>query len=155
MTVLKWWFIFTLSVVGFAAAAWFGFVSRLWAIDETKISFGILALYFGTSGWIGVLTRTAETTYYTAERHVVRGHLDAIEEASDFCMRLAIVGTTLGFAIMVAGAFGAGVAVNAASIAALAKGLSLIYLVTAVGVLCSSLLNWQIVNLRYACRDQA
>lgn len=151
MMMLRWWFIFSASAIGFGTSAAFGLVDKLWTIDQTKISFGIIALYFIVSAWIGWLTRRVEKTHYSDIIRDVEKHLNGLEEASDLCMRLAIIGTTLGFAIMVGAAFGAGVIITPAAIAGLASGLSLIYLVTAVGVLCSSLLNLQIVGLRFLC----
>ena len=149
MNSLRWWFIFCASLVGLGTAAGLGLVTRLWIIDQTKISFGILGLYFVVSVWIGVLTwRCDASRCKQVDRKTTVTNLGALEEASDLCMRLAIIGTTLGFAIMVAGTFGAGTLITPGAIVKLAGGLSLIYLVTAVGVLCSSLLNLQIVNLR-------
>ncbi len=149
--MLKWWFIVAASAIGFGTSTVFGLVEKLWTIDQTKISFGIIALYFIVSGWIGWLTRKVEKENYQDIRDDVAKHLNGLDEASDLLMRLAIIGTTLGFAIMVGAAFGAGVIITPAAIAGLASGLSLIYLVTAVGVLCSSLLNLQIVGLRFLC----
>ncbi|HTP46120.1 MAG TPA: hypothetical protein VMQ50_04280, partial [Casimicrobiaceae bacterium] len=80
-------------------------------------------------------------------------HIDALEEASDLMMKLAIMGTTLGFFIVITSTFAGGAGVNQQLIMDAIKGLGIIYLVTFVGVLCSSLLNLQLVNLRYAVAE--
>jgi len=142
---LKWWFVFCASVLAFIGAAVTGLLQGLWQVDQTKLSFVIVAIYFVVSGFVGWLTILA------ADGRVnnLTQHLNSCDEASDLLMKIAIMGTTLGFYLMLSGAFGAGMAPTPAAIGAAAKGLGTICLVTFVGVLCSSLLNLQLTNLRY------
>lgn len=150
MVLLRWWFIFCASVAGVCLSAYLGFLGKLWEIDRTKLSFVIVAIYFGVSLFIGWLTRKAEKW-----PELVIEHLNVVDESGDVCMKIAIMGTTLGFSIMVSGAFSQGLVATPAAIADMAAGLSLIYLVTAVGVLCSMLLGLQAVNLRYLLPREA
>lgn len=142
---LKWWFLFCASLIAFIGAGATGLLQGLWRVDQTKLSFVILAIYFIVSGFVGWLTILA------ADGRVnnLTQHLNSCDEASDLLMKLAIMGTTLGFYLMLSGAFGNGLAPTPAAIGEAAKGISTICLVTFVGVLCSSMLNQQLTNLRY------
>ena len=149
-TSLKWWFLFCASAIGFGSAWYAGLVSKLWDIDQTKLSFVIIGLYFLISPFIGWITWRRERGYAVGQ---LLQHIDALEEASDLMMKLAIMGTTLGFFIVITSTFAGGAGVNQQLIVDAVKGLGIIYLVTFVGVLCSSLLNLQLVNLRYAVAE--
>lgn len=149
MVNLKWWFIFVASLAGLLFASSVGFVYKLWEIDQTKLSFVILALYFLITPFVGWLT-------YIADQGEVRRptlHLDFCEEASELFMRLAIMGTTLGFFFMLSSSFNGTAAVTAQTVAEAARGLATICLVTFVGVLASALLNLQLANLRFVLDD--
>jgi len=153
---LKWWFLFCASAAALTGAGVFGLLQGLWHVDQTKLSFVILTVYFVVSGWVGWLTVRAAAwgtfrgaAIRTLQQAEVAKHHHACEEASDLLMKLAIMGTTLGFYLMLSGAFGSGAAPTPAAIGEAAKGLGTICIVTFVGVLCSSLLNLQLVNLRY------
>ncbi len=153
-TTLKWWFLFSASVLGFGLASWLGFTRLLWDIDATKISFIIIGLYFLISPFVGWMTWKQEQHLHDwqlrreAVPQLIR-HMGSIEEACDLMMKLAIMGTTLGFFIVITSVFSGGVTITQQSIANALQGLGLIYLVTFVGVVCSSLLSLQLTNLRY------
>ena len=55
---LKWWLIICLIVIGIGVAIYFNMHNTLWVADVTKISFLIIAVFIGTSIWIG------KQTYY-------------------------------------------------------------------------------------------
>jgi hypothetical protein len=116
--VLRWWFVFCASALGTLTAGAFGFLEALWKIDETKLSFVILVVYFGMSGFVGWLSVQARRA--TLPSATIVAHVDLCREASDLMMRLAIMGTTLGFFILVTSAF-TGV-MTAATISEIAKG---------------------------------
>ena len=153
---LKWWFLACLSMAGAAVAAWLGLFHQLWSVDHTKLSFVILGLYVGATVFVGWLTwrLEAHTGRQDSWRFTDwRSHIDVCEEAAELCMRLAIMGTALGFLIALSAFSGAELA-SQATVAAAAKGIGVICSVTFVGVLCSSLLNLQLVNLRYLYDDE-
>jgi hypothetical protein len=145
ISILKWWFMFCASVVGIGIAAYTGMIERLWIIDDTKLSFVILSLYILVSPYIGWLTYRVEKGFIISEKSI-----EWLEESSELMMRLAIMGTTLGFFILITQAFAGGTVINQQMIAEAAKGLAIIYLVTFVGVACSSAINLQVVNLKAA-----
>lgn len=143
---LKWWMVFCASAVGLLVAWAMGLLNKLWEVDQTKLSFVILIVYFVVSAFVGWMTYRQARGYRVP---LIAQHLDCCDEASDLLMKIAIMGTTLGFFILISAAFGNAAAATAETIGGAVKGLAIIYLVTFVGVLCSSLLNLQLVNLRY------
>lgn len=148
--VLKWWFLACGSLVLIGLSTFLGWATKLWEVDQTKLSFVIIAVYFLATAFIGWMT----TAYRGGTRRKwVAHYLDTLAEASDLCMRLAIMGTTLGFFLMISAAFAGAVTVQ--TVGEAAKGLSTIYLVTFVGVLCSSLLNLQLTNFHHLLEDVA
>ena len=93
---LKWWFLFCASALAFIGAGVSGLLQGLWQVDQTKLSFVIVAIYFVVSGFVGWLTILA------ADGRVndLTQHLNSCDEASDLLMKIAIMGTTLGFYLM-------------------------------------------------------
>lgn len=147
---LKWWFIFCASIAGLVVSYVLGWVHTLWTIDETKLSFAVIALYFLSSGFVGYLTIKATKDPKTPS---LIENAEACNYASELMMRMAIMGTALGFFFMFGHAFGNATAMNMKMVTDAAKGMGTICLVTFVGVLCSSLLSLQLQNLRYLVRD--
>ena len=53
---LRWWLFFCISLTVMGIAHYFGIFHELYEKDITKISFGIIGLYFFASLYIGKLT---------------------------------------------------------------------------------------------------
>tara|TARA_Y100000310_G_C20690967_1_gene822171 strand:- start:4100 stop:4576 length:477 start_codon:yes stop_codon:yes gene_type:complete len=138
---LKWTIIFLLSLVGL----WFGFYFDLhtiiWLADQTKLSFiimglyGILSMIIGRKTWENSTKGTVfplNTEWFMAES----------------LMGIGMVGTIIGFLLMLNGAF---IDVSFANITAvLAKvtlGMSSALYTTLTGLVFSLLLKLQLVNL--------
>ena len=58
----KWWFIVSSCVVGSMFVQGFGLWTALWYADATKISFILLALFIGVTGYIGYQIRQVKKT---------------------------------------------------------------------------------------------
>ena len=53
---LRWWLIFCISIAAFFTLYIFGFIDALIAKDTTRLSFGIITIYFIASGFTGWIT---------------------------------------------------------------------------------------------------
>lgn len=147
MCLLKWWFMFCLSVLAFAGAFFPGWAQALWSIDETKISILIVSLYFSFSIFIGWLTYQAEKLQKTYE---VEKHLKSCYMAVKSMVVLGIIGTTAGLLIMLHLAFGVADFNPTGVLTGLKTGLSTLGVTTIVGLICYLALELQVVNLEYA-----
>src|SRR3989344_371561 len=110
---LQWAVVASLTLAGAAYAAalgWFGLIN---ALDFTKISFVIMALFIGATAWCGALTwrldlcvehmRSPET-----REIYLKGLMNAAEHGwftAGLCEKLGLLGTVFGFVVMLIGGF--------------------------------------------------
>ena len=150
-SVLKWWLIFCLIVLGIGTCFYFDVHKSLHESDITRLSYLIIFIFLCTSIWIG--TKTYKV-----------GILQDYEQKSDVgwfisesCLALGMVGTVTGFLIMLGTAFENVDVTNAATLqqalADMATGMSTALWTTLVGLVCSLIIKVQLVNLEVALNE--
>jgi uncharacterized membrane protein YfcA len=150
MTCNLWWLlIFVTSIVALALCGALGLLHDLWAADNTRISFIILALYMMVSPFVGWLTSAAPPKAVTDYRQACR-------YAPELMVGLGMLGTVIGFLQMLGLAFThldpSNLKATQAALSAMASGISVALLTTLVGLACSMPLQLQLVNLDIARR---
>ena len=150
-SVLKWWLIFCLIVLGIGTCFYFDVHKSLHESDITRLSYLIISIFLCTSIWIG--TKTYKV-----------GILQDYEQKSDVgwfisesCLALGMVGTVTGFLIMLGTAFENVDVTNAATLqqalADMATGMSTALWTTLVGLVSSLIIKVQLVNLEVALNE--
>lgn len=146
--VLKWWFIVACSAAALVLTGAMGMLTDLWKTDATKISFAVLALYTLVSLFIGHLTIKARRL---ANHPRIREHVGACYFAADVMVDLGLLGTVIGFLMMLGTAFASidlgNLAAAQAAMSKMAAGVSVALVTTLVGLTCSMLTRAQLANL--------
>ena len=150
-SLLKWWLIFCLTLVGMCTCVYFNIHKELYVADVTRLSFLIISIFSCTSIWIGMKTyRVGIQQDYNQQSNV--GWF-----ISESCLALGMVGTVTGFLIMLGTAF-ANVDVSNAvtlqqALSDMATGMSTALWTTLVGLVCSLIIKVQLVNLEVALNE--
>ena len=150
-SLLKWWLIFCLTLVGMCTCVYFNIHKELYVADVTRLSFLIISIFSCTSVWIGMKTyRVGIQQDYNQQSNV--GWF-----ISESCLALGMVGTVTGFLIMLGTAF-ANVDVSNAvtlqqALSDMATGMSTALWTTLVGLVCSLIIKVQMVNLEVALNE--
>lgn len=133
-----WWLMFVLQVVFFAIGVSYNLHIYFWLNDYTYISELIVAIWAIFSMHIGY------NTYKGIESN------EASWFAADSCMTLGMLGTVIGFVVMLADTFTAidpqNIESMRAAIAAMSAGMSTALLTTLAGLVCALFLKMQLVN---------
>jgi len=150
-SVLKWWLIFCLIVLGISTCFYFDVHTSLYESDITRLSYLILIIFGCTSVWIGSLTFRVGILQDYGQRADVGWFI------SESCLALGMVGTVTGFLIMLGTAF-ANVDVSNAitlqnALSDMALGMSTALWTTLVGLICSLIIKVQLVNLEVALNE--
>jgi len=150
-SLLKWWLIFCLTLLGLCACVYFNIHKDLYAADVTRLSFLIISIFICTSVWIG--TKTYKIGIYQDYNQ----KSDVGWFISESCLALGMVGTVTGFLIMLGTAFENVDVTNAATLqqalSDMAIGMSTALWTTLVGLVCSLIIKVQLVNLEVALNE--
>jgi len=150
-SVLKWWLIFCLTLLGLCACVYFNIHKDLYAADVTRLSFFIISIFICTSVWIGT------KTYKVGIRQDYDQKSDVGWFVSESCLALGMVGTVTGFLIMLGTAFENVDVSNAATLqqalSDMAIGMSTALWTTLVGLVSSLIIKVQLVNLEVALNE--
>lgn len=142
---LRWWLIFWLSIAGAVAAGAIGFYPYLWRSDASYLSWVCLGLYALMTIFVGQLTRQARLGWQGFDRH-----LPLCWFAANTLLGLGMIGTLIGFMMLLQSISGVGVNPDMQKIlGAMMVGFSTAGLTTIVGLACSLLLKLQLINLQY------
>ena len=147
-SLLKWWLIFCLSLLGIVISGYFDLHSTLYIADTTKLSFFILGLCFITSVWLG------KKTYKVGVMEDYDQSTEVGWFISESCLALGMIGTVIGFLLMLGTAFSdldvtSSEALQAA-LASMAVGMSTALYTTLTGLICSLIIKIQLMNLEVA-----
>ena len=150
-SILKWWLIFCLTLLGMCTCVYFNIHKDLYAADVTRLSFLIISIFTCTSIWIGT------KTYKVGIQQDYNQKSDVGWFISESCLALGMVGTVTGFLIMLGTAF-ANVDVSNAvtlqqALSDMATGMSTALWTTLVGLVCSLIIKVQLVNLEVALNE--
>jgi hypothetical protein len=153
-TLLRWWLQSCITVLGLAGAAFFGFYQYLWNTDVTKLSMFTLGLFVVISIFIGMLTYHGRD----GDTYAVKRHLPFCWFMSELMMGLGMMGTLIGFLVLLQSAFGGAVNLNDAAstqkvLSGMAKGFGTAGVTTLVGLGASLLTKLQLTNLEYLLED--
>jgi len=153
---LRWWLLITLVILGMAFAALFGIPSKVYENDATKLSFLIVGIFIVMSTRCGIQTYNKEILQ-NLDGELAKQKTDQLNNAietgwfaSDLCLTIGMIGTVIGFIMMLAG-FGAVDAKDASSIqnlmSSMSSGMATALYTTLAGLICSSLLKIQYFNI--------
>tara|TARA_B100000029_G_scaffold379770_1_gene374656 strand:+ start:1255 stop:1719 length:465 start_codon:yes stop_codon:yes gene_type:complete len=145
-SLLKWWLIFWLIILGIGISIYFNLHIHLFNEDITKISFLILGVFAVTTAWIGRQT-------YEDSKGTVRDAtpMDLGWFIAESCLALGMIGTVTGFLFMLGQTF-VGIDVSNAmtlqnALMTMAKGMSTALYTTLTGLISSLLIKVQLINL--------
>jgi len=157
---LRWWFIITLTVVAGAFAGVFGIFNDIWDKDATKLSFLIFAIFGFMSLWCGIKTfilshtlhhLPSDKVYYSGQLEKVSSQEEIGWFSSDMCLNIGMIGTVIGFIMMLVGFAHVDVG-DIKSIqdllGSMSGGMSTALYTTLVGLVASQLLKIQYFNLQ-------
>ena len=151
ISLLKWWLIFCLTLLGVGTLIYFDIHKQIYDADITKLSFLIMSIFFITSIWIGNKTYKLEK-FDEYEQDTSVGWFIA-----ESCLALGMVGTVTGFLLMLGTAFSNIDVSNSASLQKalefMAVGMSTALYTTLVGLICSLIIKVQLVNLEVAINE--
>ena len=136
---MKWWITFMMICFGLVLAVVTGLISTVNEADMTKLSFLILGIFMYFSIRVGMKLRSRENiAAFLARGKFVASVLE----------RIGIIGTVLGFIIMLSVSFGSVEVANTASLRCalqhMGVGMSTALYTTAAGLICSVLLRLQL-----------
>ena len=150
-SVLKWWLIFCLIVLGIGTCFYFDVHKSLHESDITRLSYLIISIFLCTSIWIGT------KTYKVGILQDYEQKSDVGWFVSESCLALGMVGTVTGFLIMLGTAFANVDVTNAVTLqqalSDMAIGMSTALWTTLVGLICSLIIKVQLVNLEVALNE--
>ena len=150
-SLLKWWLIFCLTLLGLCICVYFNIHKDLYAADVTRLSFFIISIFICTSIWIGTKTYKVEIQQDYDQKSDVGWFI------SESCLALGMVGTVTGFLIMLGTAFENVDVTNAATLqqalSDMAIGMSTALWTTLVGLVSSLIIKVQLVNLEVALNE--
>ena len=150
-SLLKWWLIFCLTLLGMCTCVYFNIHKELYAADVTRLSFLIISIFICTSVWIGT------KTYKVGIQQDYNQQSDVGWFVSESCLALGMVGTVTGFLIMLGTAFANVDVTNSTTIqqalSDMATGMSTALWTTLVGLVCSLIIKVQLVNLEVALNE--
>ena len=90
-SLLKWWLIFCLTLVGMCTCVYFNIHKELYAADVARLSFLIISIFSCTSVWIGMKTYSVGIQQDYNQQSNVGWFI------SESCLALGMVGTVTGF----------------------------------------------------------
>ena len=150
-SLLKWWLIFSLTLLGLGTCVYFNIHKDLYAADVTRLSYFIISIFLCTSIWIGT------KTYKVGIQQDYNQKSDVGWFVSESCLALGMVGTVTGFLIMLGTAFANVDVTNAATLqqalSDMAIGMSTALWTTLVGLVSSLIIKVQLVNLEVALNE--
>jgi len=143
--LLRWWLIFCLTILGVLASIHFDLHILLEDADQTKIGFLILGMTGLSTIWIG------RRTFFCVKKGRELNPLETEWFIAESCLTLGMVGTVIGFILMLGTTFSAIDVTDLRSlqlaIEGMASGMSTALYTTLVGLISSLILKVQLINL--------
>lgn len=134
---MYWWLVTVIEAILLGITVYFGSLEFLWETDVTKLSFLVIALWIGTSAVIGYTGYCKKTNF------------DTPWFIAESCMTIGMVGTVIGFMLMLGSSFAEIDPGNIDSmrqvIIDMAAGMSTALLTTLTGLIASLFLKVQVV----------
>jgi len=150
-SVLKWWLIVCLTMLGMGVGMYFDMHMNLYNADVTRLSFLIIVVFICTSIWIG------NKTYLVGIFEDYNQRPDVGWFIAEACLALGMVGTVTGFLLMLGTAFANVDVTNSVTLqnalSEMAVGMSTALYTTLIGLICSLIIKVQLVNLEVALNE--
>ena len=157
--MLRWWAMFCSMLLACGIIQYKGLFAALWIADPSGISAITMTLFAILTGFIGILTyRLSGQHPGTVEFNENMAYLQACWYASELLMALGLIGTLVGFSLMLGKSLtsvlagGAGSA--SAGIIAMASKMSLAVVATLTGVITSHLIKIQLTNIEVSFPEE-
>lgn len=145
---LKWWLLFTLLVVATIFCNYLGLLKTLWQKDASYLSVTTLVLFFIMSCKCGrdIFFLESKKEYNLETIQSFRRKEEIIWFSSEVCLNLGMLGTIVGFCMMLVGFENLDIS-NQQTVqgllAELGKSMATALYTTLVGLLCGQLLKIQ------------
>lgn len=148
LSFLKWWLFFSLVVIGTIFSSYMGVLGEIWKKDASYISFGTLGIFYIVSLICGTLVfRACRAKDMTKEQlQVFEQHEEVGWFMSEMCLNLGMLGTIIGFCMMLNGFDALDIAKQQTVqtlLAELGKSMATALYTTLVGLICGQLLKVQ------------
>ena len=150
--ILRWFVVFLASIVAMGMLHHKSLFAALWVADLSGLSFVIIALYVILMIFIGVLTYRLTLNDFDSE--VFQNNIPYLNGcwfASELLMALGMMGTLIGFSLMLgpalAGLDPTNMVIAKDAIFKMAGGMSTAILTTLAGLVTSQLVKIQIINI--------
>ncbi len=143
---LRWWLMFTSLCVGAYIALSNGLIQRFLEVDLTNISLVILGIFTLFTIITGI------DTYRVEKPGAFKGVCDRAKVGwffSDALMTIGMLGTVVGFIMMLEG----DITAAKTALASMSKGMGVALYTTAAGVACGLLLKIQLFNLNMCLEE--
>lgn len=138
---MYWWLVTVIQAILVGITVYFGSLEFLWNTDVTKLSFLTIALWISASTFIGHSSYHKKLNY------------DTPWFVAESCMTVGMIGTVIGFMLMLGSSFAEIDPSNIDSmrkvITDMASGMSTALLTTLTGLIASLFLKIQIVVQEY------
>lgn len=149
---LKWWLFFTLTIVGSIFTYHLGLFGTIWEKDASYLSYTTMVLFLVTSFICGAQTfQLCKSSDLSNEE---KQAFEAQEEfgwfMSEVCLNLGMLGTIIGFVMMLSGFETLDISKQQTVqglLAELGKSMATALYTTLVGIICGQLLKVQYFNL--------
>lgn len=139
---MYWWLVTVIQAILVGITVYLGSIEFLWNTDVTKLSFLTIGLWLATSVLIGYGSYNQKTVYDTAWF------------IAESCMTVGMIGTVIGFMLMLGSSF---INIDPSNIESMkqvitemAAGMSTALLTTLTGLIASLFLKIQIVVQEYS-----
>jgi len=145
---LRWWLMICVIVIATIILNQFDIFSKLYETDQSKISFIIIAIFNIITTYIGVVTYKLSKGLDVTNTEITNCWFFA-----DECQTLGLIGTVIGFIIMIGFAFNNLDVEDTESIQSAIKymsiGMGSALVTTLVGMTASVLLKLQLININH------
>lgn len=142
---LRWWILVCLQILALALAVYFDLHRSLWLADQTRLSFVVVAIWAAATVAIGRWHFYTDGTAHMHDSAKIGWFL------AETCLALGMLGTVMGFLLMLGGAFASINVQDPASLqgalVSMALGMSTALWTTLIGLVASLFIKIQLVNL--------
>lgn len=141
---LEWWVLFLIQLSGLGLCYYFDIIDWVWYNDATKLSFLVIAIWFIMTLKCGVHAVQYDKLALTNRK--LNARLESGWFASDQCLSIGMLGTVIGFLLMMSSLAMDNTDFNSIKemLKTMSTGMSTALVTTAVGMIFGNLLKLQL-----------
>lgn len=141
---LEWWILFLIQLSGIGVCYYFDLISWVWFNDKTKLSFIVILVWFVITIKCGINAYQFDKSKLTYDK--LNSKLESGWFASDQCLSIGMLGTVIGFLLMMSSLVTTNTDFNAIQnmLKTMSIGMSTALITTAVGMIFGNLLKLQL-----------